>query len=307
VITPTRRAVLLGGVAAVLAGCSTGAAPVAPPDQMRPGRTVLDPAALDELERRSGRRISLVVRDTGTGQAVRHRADTRVLMCSTAKVLIVAAILRRRLDDPGLLERTVRYTRADLLSYAPTTTRSVDTGMTVAALCEAAIVVSDNTAANLLTGLLGGPAATTAFVRTLDDPVTRLDRLEPELNETGPGDERDTSTPDTMAADLRVLALGDALDPAGRDLLLGWMDGATTGTQQIRAGVPGDWRVGDKTGSGAQGESHDIAVARPPGRAPLVIAVYTTPADPASTNGKQTIAEATRIAVAALPPGGPAR
>jgi len=247
------------------------------------------------------------VRDTGTVQAVRHRADTRVLMCSTAKVLIVAAILRRRLDDPGLLERTVRYTRADLLSYAPTTTRSVDTGMTVAALCEAAIVVSDNTAANLLTGLLGGPAATTAFVRTLDDPVTRLDRLEPELNETGPGDERDTSTPDTMAADLRALAFGDALDPAGRDLLLGWMDGATTGTQQIRAGVPGDWRVGDKTGSGAQGESHDIAVARPPGRAPLVIAVYTTPADPASTNGKQTIAEATRIAVAALPPGGPAR
>ena len=304
-ITPTRRAVLLGGVAAVLAGCSTGGAPAGP--AAPPDRTVLDPAALDELERRSGRRIGLVVLDTGTGQAVRHRADTRVLMCSTAKVLIVAAILRRRLDDPGLLERTVRYTRADLLSYAPTTTRSVDTGMTVAALCEAAIVVSDNTAANLLTGLLGGPAATTAFVRTLDDPVTRLDRLEPELNETGPGDERDTSTPDAMAADLRALVLGDALDPAGRDLLTGWMDGATTGTQQIRAGVPGDWRVGDKTGSGAQGESHDIAVARPPGRAPLVIAVYTTPDDPASTNGRQTIAEATRIAVAALPPGGPAR
>jgi beta-lactamase class A len=101
--------------------------------------------------------------------------------------------------------------------------------------------------------------------------------------------------------------LGDALDPAGRDVLLGWMDGATTGTRQVRAGVPGDWRVGDKTGSGAQGESHDVAVARPPGRAPWVIAVYTTPSDPASTNGRQTIAEATRIAVATLPPGGPAR
>jgi beta-lactamase class A len=306
VITPTRRTVLLGGVAALLTGCSNGApraAPAAPPGPA----AVLDPAALDELERRSGRRIGLVVLDTGTGRAVRHRAGERVLMCSTAKVLIVAAILRRRLDDPGLLERTVRYTRADLLSYAPTTTRFVDTGMTVAALCEAAIVVSDNTAANLLIGLLGGPAATTAFVRTLDDPVTRLDRLEPALNETGPGDERDTSTADTIAADLQALVLGDALDPTGRDLLTGWMVGATTGTQQIRAGLPGDWRVGDKTGSGAQGESHDIAVAWPPGRAPLVIVVYTTPADPRSTNGKETIAEATRIAVSALPSPGPAR
>ncbi|MHC1559346.1 class A beta-lactamase [Actinomycetospora sp. C-140] len=292
-ITPTRRAVLLGGVAAVAAGCAArpAPAPVPPPDA-----TTL----LADLERQSGRRIGLVALDTGTGRAVRHRAGERVLMCSTAKVLVVGAVLRRRLDDPGLLDRTIRYTPADLLEYAPTTSRFVATGMTVAALCEAAIVVSDNTAVNLLTGLLGGPAASTAFVRSLGDTVTRLDRLEPELNEAATGDERDTSTPDAVAADVRALVLGDGLDPAGGDLLTGWMVATVTGTQQIRAGLPGGWRAGDKTGSGAQGESHDVAVVWPWDRAPLVIAVYTTPADPASTNGKETIAEATRIALGEL-------
>jgi len=302
VIISTRRAVLRGGVgiaAALVAGCA-GAPPPAPAPPS-PAPPAPDPGpALAELERRQGRRIALVALDTGSGRAVRHRADERVLMCSTAKVLIVAAVLHRRLAEPGLLERTVRYTRADLLEYAPATTPRVEGGMTVAALCEAAIVVSDNTAANLLLGLLGGPAATTAFVRTLGDGVTRLDRLEPALNETAPGDERDTSTAAAMTADLQGLVLGAALDPAGRDLLTGWLVGATTGAQQIRAGLPAGWRVGDKTGSGAQGENHDVAVAWPPGRAPLVLAVYTTPSDPESTNGRATVAEATRIAVGAL-------
>ncbi|MDD7967858.1 class A beta-lactamase [Actinomycetospora lemnae] len=299
IIRVSRRTVLVGGLAAALAGCAGRAA--APPAAPPPGPVTADPtAALVELERRSGRRITLVARDTGTGREVRHRADERALMASTVKVLIVAAVLRRRLAEPGLLERTIRYTRADLLEYAPTTSRNVDTGMTVAALCEAAIVVSDNTAANLLTALVGGPAATTAFVRTLGDPVTRADRPEPGLNETAPGDERDTTTAAAMAGDLQALVLGEALDPAGRDLLAGWMVGAVTGTEQIRAGLPRDWRVGDKTGSGAQGENNDVAVVWPPGRAPWVITVYTSPAEPASTNGRPTVAEATRIAAAGL-------
>jgi beta-lactamase class A len=290
----TRRTALVGAGLGILAGC-------APPREPAPPRTLSEPPmALAGLERRSGRRIGLLAVDTGSGRAVAHRADDRALMCSTVKVLIVAAVLARARTEPGLLGRTIRYTRADLLEYAPTTERFVDQGMTVAALCEAAIVVSDNTAANLLTALLGGPAATTAFARTLGDTVTRVDRVEPALNETAPGDERDTTTPAAMVADLRALVLGDALDPAGRDLLTGWMVATTTGTEQIRAGVPRDWRVGDKTGSGAQGENNDVAVVWPPGRAPWVIAVFTAPTDPASTNGRATIADATRIATAAL-------
>nr|WP_158883197.1 class A beta-lactamase [Amycolatopsis anabasis] len=298
----SRRAVLFGGLAGAgvaLAACaspSTGAPPPNPPpvDAAR--------AELSALEARFGGRLGVYAVDTGSGAAVGHRADERFLLCSTLKTLVVSAILRSHQRQPGLLDRVIHYDRAQLLSHAPVTSRHVADGMTVAALCEAAITQSDNTAANLLFQVLGGPPAVTDFARSLGDPLTRADRTEPELNVSAPGDERDTSTPARMAADLRALALGDALDPAGRELLGGWLRANVTGGKSIRAGLPAGWPVGDKTGSGAQGEVNDVAVVWPPGRAPLVIAVYTAPADPKATTGYATVAGATTIAVKALVP-----
>ena len=237
--------------------------------------------------------------DTGSQATVGYRADERFLMCSTAKTLTVAAVLRQR---PTMLDQVVRYTRSDLLEWAPVTSKHVDTGMTVDALCDAAITVSDNTAANLLVRLLGGPPAVTAFARSLGDTVTRVDRLEPDLNVTTPGDPRDTSTPAQMAQDLRALALGDALPPGMRERFTALLKANTTGGQCIRAGLPQGWVVGDKTGSGSQGESNDIAVAWPPGRAPLVVAIYTSPGDShlPTERAHHVIAQAASVAAAAL-------
>ncbi len=259
-------------------------------------------AELAALETKFGGRLGVFALDTGSGTTVGHRADERFLMCSTHKVLAAAAILRLRTQQPGLLEKVIHYDRSQLLEYAPVTTQHVAEGMTISQLCDAALSVSDNTAANLLVDTLGGPQAVTAFVRTLGDQVTRLDRHEPELNIAAPGDERDTTTPSAIAADLRALVLGDGLDPAGRDLLTGWMVGSKTGAEQIRAGVPKTWRTGDKTGSGSQGESNDVAVVWPPARPPLVITVFTAPTNPKATNGKATIAEAAGIVAKALVP-----
>lgn len=215
--------------------------------------------------------------DTGSGATVGHRADERFLMCSTAKTLAVAAVLRQNERRPGLVDQVVRYGQADVLEWAPVTAKHVDTGMTVGALCDAAITVSDNTAANLLVGLLGGPPAVTEFARSLGDSITSVDRLEPDLNVTSPGDRRDTSTPAQMAQNLRGLSLGDGQHADARDRLVALLKANTTGGQCIRAGLPQNWVVGDKTGSGAQGESNDIAIVWPPGRPPLAIAVYTDP------------------------------
>lgn len=290
-----RRTVLLAGAAGlggVLAGCAT---PPPPP----PARAA-DLPELAELETRFGGRLGVQAVDTGSGRAVGHRADERFLMCSTTKAPLAALVLRRSVDDPGLLDRHVRYARSDLLEYAPVTTRGLATGMTVADLCAAAVSVSDNTAANLLFAQVGGPQAVTGFVRGLGDPLTRFDRVEPALNDTGPGDERDTTTPARFADTLRLLTLGDALPAPQRGRLVEWMVATTTGAAQIRAGVPAGWPVGDKTGSGNRGESNDVGVVWPPGRAPVVVAAFTAPADPDSTAGRPTIAAATRIALAAL-------
>jgi beta-lactamase class A len=163
----------------------------------------------------------------------------------------------------------------------------------------AAVQVSDNTAANLLMRQVGGPAGVTAFARSLGDDTFRLERWEPDLNSAIPGDPRDTTTPLAMMRTLRKLALGDALTPPARKLLVGWMLSSTTGAEKIRAGVPHDWKVADKTGSGSHGTTNTIAVMWPPAkeRAPIVIAVYFTQS-PKLRN--DVVAAAARAVVAAL-------
>ena len=80
----------------------------------------------------------------------------------------------------------IRSEPSDILTWAPMTAQHLADGMTVSASWDAAITVSDNTAANLLVELLGDPPAVTAFARTLNDIVTRVDRLEPDLNSIHP-------------------------------------------------------------------------------------------------------------------------
>src|SRR5690606_36871112 len=113
--------------------------------------------------------------------------------------------------------------------------------LSLAQLCEATITTSDNTAANLILRELGGPAALTDFLRSIGDGVTRLDRLEPELNEASPGEDLDTTTPRAMARTLRTLLLGDVLSPPSREQLAAWLKANTTGGRRLRAGLPSDW------------------------------------------------------------------
>jgi len=257
-----------------------------------------DPAArLAALEKQHGGRLGVAILDTGSGRRVAHRGDERVLMCSTFKVLAVAAVLARVDRGDEQLSRRIVFGRDVLLSYAPVTRLHTGApGMRLEELCAAALTVSDNTAANLLLAALGGPQAVTAFVRGLGDRVTRLDRTEPELNVTRPGDLRDTTTPDAAVDMLRQLLLGEALSPTSRARLLGWMRGCLTGTDKLRAGLPDGWSAGDKTGSGAQGESNDVAILFPPSRPPLLVtAYYAAPAADAQQRSA-VLAEVGRIA-----------
>jgi beta-lactamase class A len=148
--------------------------------------------------------------------------------------------------------------------------------MNVSDLIAAAIQYSDNTAANLLLNTVGGPASLTAYLRQIGDGVTRLDRIEPDLNSATPGDQRDTTTPGAMMADMRALLVEGHLEGASRDRLLGWLVGNTTGAAKLRAGLPSAWRVGDKTGTGDHGSTNDVAIVWPTGRRQLLVAAYLT-------------------------------
>ena len=236
-------------------------------------------ASLAALEQASGGRLGVQVLDTGTGATFGHRTDERFGMCSTFKLPLAAVVLRE--VDQGRLrdDQWVPYGPADLLGHAPVTRERVaQGGMTLAALAHAIQTTSDNTAANLLLGLLGGPAGFTARLREGGDTVTRLDRLEPEMNRVVAGDPRDTTTPAAMAATVARQLTGDALSAASRARLVAWMVETRTGLRRVRAGLPPAWQAGDKTGTamapGMADKVNDVAIAWPPGRAPIVVAAF---------------------------------
>ena len=253
------------------------------------------------IEARVGGRIGVAALDTSNDKHLDYRSGERFPMCSTFKFLAAAAVLKRVDEKKEKLERFVPYNAKDILEYAPVTKEHLkEGGMTLGALCEAAIEQSDNTAGNLLLNAIGGPAGLTNFVRTLGDRVTRLDRIEPELNSAIRGDERDTATPAAISSDMQRLLLGDALSEASRRQLDDWLQRNETGGPMIRAGVPKTWSVGDKTGRGSNGATNDIAIMRPPGRAPILLAIYSVGSTATANDRAAAIAEVTKVLVESL-------
>jgi beta-lactamase class A len=287
-----RRAVL---GAALLAPVACAAPPA--PSGVPAGDAAAELAA---LEQRFATRLGVHAVAAGDGRELAHRADERFAHCSTFKVLAVGAILDRFPVEH--LDQRVPIAAADVVSYSPISGERVGAGMTIREAADAALRYSDNTAGNLLLKQVEGPAGVTAFVRSLGDRVTRLDRWETELNSAVPGDERDTSTPRALAADYRELVLGARLDAAKRALLRGWLLANTTGDQRIRAGVLQGWQVGDKTGTGDYGSAADVAIIWPPSGPPLVLAVLSA-ADRADAKPDNALfAEVARIVTRALGP-----
>ena len=240
------------------------------------GKTELQ-RQLADIEKASGGRLGVCILDTGSGLRAGHRADERFPMCSTFKFLAAAAVLHRVDQGKERLDRRIVVGPRDLIPHAPLTGTHVGgDGLSMAELCEAAVTLSDNPAANLMLASFGGPAGLTRYLRGLGDTQTRLDRNEPALNESLPGDPRDTTTPAAMLGTMQKILLGDALLPDSRTRLQAWLDACQTGAKRLRAGVPADWVVGDKTGSGSRGSTCDIAIFRPPRRAPILVTAYLT-------------------------------
>ncbi len=227
------------------------------------------------LEAASGGRLGVTVLDTATGQRIGHRQDERFPMCSTFKFVLCAAVLRQVDAGRLTLDQRVPVRQQDMLSHAPVTTRHVGKDLSVRDLCRATMITSDNPAANLLLGVVGGPSAVTRFLRDNGDAVTRNDRLEPDMNRFAPGDPRDTTSPAAMAASLQRFVLGTVLQPASRQQLADWLIDNETGDARLRAGLSKAWRVGDKTGSNGEDTTNDIAILWPmAGGAPWVLTSY---------------------------------
>lgn len=259
---------------------------------------------LAELERAAGGRLGVAAIAAG-GFALSYRSQEPFPMCSTFKFLLAAAFLKQSETQPALLAQALRYSKKDLIANSPVSQARLAAGqpaasLTVAELCAATIQVSDNTAANLLLKRLGGLQKFNAYLRSLGDQVSRLDRIEPQMSTAIPGDPRDTSSPLAMANNLQTLLLGSALAEPGRSQLKQWMLGTTTGDTRIRAGVPQGWAVANKTGTGGYGTSADVGMVWPTSGAPVALAIYFTQPRANAPVQRDVIAAATRLVVKAM-------
>ncbi|KUL38928.1 class A beta-lactamase [Streptomyces sp. NRRL F-4489] len=297
-----RRGLLKAGLAAstaLLAATSPSATAWAATGSRQ--RRSLD-SHLSDLEHRYGARLGVYARNVRTGQVIAHRAQERFAMCSTFKAIAAAAVLRDQAHCAPM-DKVIHYPPTDILPNSPRTEEHVDTGMAVRDLCGAAIQYSDNTAGNLLLRQIGGPGGLTAFLRSIGDPVTRLDRWEPDLNTAIPGDLRDTTTPEAICRSYEQLTLGRALTAPDRERLVAWLKGNTTSDERFRAGLPHTWTVADKTGTGSYASANDIGVAWTTRHTPIVLAVLSTKPTKDAPVDNALVADAARVIADTLAPG----
>jgi beta-lactamase class A len=297
-------AALLG--AALVAGCSSPPAPATPPAPTTTTTTATptvepaDPTPLRDVEGRYGLRLGVYALNIETGQTLSYRDDEPFPILSVFKGYLVGALLHENSLSSGYFDKVITYTEADLVPNSPVASTRVATGMTIAELCEATVTKSDNTAANLLLRELGGPAALTAFARNIGDERTRLDRPEPDLNAAVPGDNRDTTTPAAIGEAYQSLVLGDVLPAPEKQQLTDWLLANRTGDERIRAAVPKNWRVADRTGSGNYGSANDVAITWTADGIPLVIAIMTTKEVKGADYESAPVAEAAKVVVESL-------
>ena len=232
---------------------------------------------IKRIHKRVGGRLGVHILDSQSGKRITFDDDSRFAMASTFKLSLAASLLWQVDHGAFPLAHNLAVGRDDVLANSPVIEPRVAagvSGMSVRELCIAAVTFSDNAAANVLLGAMGGPSALTAFVRSIGDEVTRFDRTELDLNSNLPGDERDTTTPRAMADTMLKIFTQDVLSLASRALLIEWMTAARSGLNRVRAGLPKSWQAGDKTGTGENGAFNDLVVAWPPGRRPILAAVY---------------------------------
>lgn len=271
-----------------------------------PGRrqaSIMSNPGLAAIEKRIGGRLGVALVDSEGALITSHRGNERFAMCSTFKTALASAMFAAHAAGKLDIYATFKLKPGDRVPYMPFVKKQLAADMPVSlhSLAQAAVQTSDNAAANLILKAIGGPAGFTAFVRAQGDGVTRLDRMETELNENAVGDPRDTTSPVAIARLMHTLLIHGARTNIDKLTLQKWMKGSTTGGARIRAGLPKGWPVGDKTGT-APGRTayNDVAIIWPStaefSAKPVILAVYTDRPKASAKKVNAAIADVGKIA-----------
>jgi len=234
---------------------------------------------IEEIENQLSARIGVSIYDVTDNKLWSYNGDTRFPLMSTFKTLACAKLLVDVEKGLQSFDTSSVITENSIIAWSPTTEKLIGESISLKEACSAAMIMSDNTAANIVLSGIEGSKALTQFMRSIGDEVTRLDRNEPDLNEALDGDKRDTTTPNAIVKSLHTLLFGDVLSQASKAQLKQWMiDNKVTGSL-FRSVLPVNWSIADRSGAGGNGSRGITAIVWSDKRTPLIISVYLTQTD----------------------------
>lgn len=228
------------------------------------------------LEQQIDGRIGISIWNTQSNKHWDFHGNERFPLVGTFKTLACATMLNKM--DAGTLKRNATATieQNNIVGWSPITDQLTGQNVRIEHACEAAMLMNDNTAANLVLKQIGGPRSVTLFLRTLGDNSTRLDRLEPKINEAPRGGKLDTTTPNAIVNTLEALINGDALSYESRVQLKIWMQDNEVSDSLMRSVLPSNWSIADRTGSGGNGTLGYNAVIWKENHKPIYLSIYIT-------------------------------
>ncbi|EPX6948900.1 MULTISPECIES: CARB family carbenicillin-hydrolyzing class A beta-lactamase [Vibrio] len=247
------------------------------------------------LEQQTSSRIGVSVWDTQADERWDYRGDERFPLMSTFKTLACAKMLSDM--DSGKLSKnaTAKVDERSIVVWSPVMDKLAGQNTRIEHACEAAMLMSDNTAANLVLNEIGGPKAVTMFLRTIGDKATRLDRIEPRLNEATPGDSRDTTTPNAILNTLRTLIEGETLSYESRVQLKIWMQDNKVSDSLMRSVLPTGWSIADRSGAGGHGSRGINAIIWNENHRPVYISIYVTETELSLQARDQLVAQISQL------------
>jgi beta-lactamase class A len=276
--------------------------PVAPPPPPPAARLEALNGALRTIAEENGGSVGVSVLHLETGASAGIDGSGRFQMASVFKLPVAIAVLRA--VDAGTLglDTLVEIRPEDRRKIGPLDD-SWTPGMkvSVARMLDVMLVDSDNTAADKLIAMLGGPPAVQKSLEALGvrgisisldengmDAAIRKDLAAFEAGAVN------GATPDAMATLLARLWRGELLPAAGTARILDAMRRCRTGDKRLRAGLPAGTEVFDKTGTVRSCANH-VGVVTLPDRSHLVVAVFVRGGGDAAAR-EATIARVARTA-----------
>lgn len=303
---------------------------------------VLSPAET-ELSRIAGTvpgDVGVAALHLSNGRWLTHRPDERFPMASVYKIPIAAALLHRAAEGEIDLDSMVAVAARDVRPGSGIFGDWIEAPGAVLSLrnlLRLSLVISDNTATDLVLRAAGGPAAVTARMGALGIPGLRVDRSTLQLLLASDGaegfvsddaytreayeaavarvpemrrreaayraflDVRDTSTPRAMVELLREIWTGRAVSGEERELLLRTMKKSANRRRMIGLLPPGFEDPPHKTGTIWGGGFHTVndagIVELPNGRGHVAVAIFITRSERGVEDLEEAIAHLTRTVV----------